>query len=52
LLYVNLMQGTPLSDLPIIKSEKPVIGINLSAARRYNIPISEEIIERANVVIP
>jgi len=52
LLYVNLMQGTPLSDLPIIESEKPVIGINLSAASRYNISISPEIIERANVVIP
>jgi len=52
LLYVNLMQGTPLSDLPIIKPEKPVIGINLSTARQYNISISQEVIERADKVIP
>jgi serine/threonine protein kinase len=51
LLYVNLMQGTPLSDLPIIIPEKPVIGINLSAARQYNISISPEVIERADLVI-
>lgn len=52
LLYVNLMQGTPLSDLPIINPEKRIIGINLSAARRYNISISQEVIERADKVIP
>jgi len=51
LLYVNLMQGTPLSDLPIIIPEKRIIGINLSAARRYNISISQEVIESADKVI-
>jgi ABC-type uncharacterized transport system substrate-binding protein len=51
LLYVNLMQGTVLSELPIIKPEKTIIGINLSAACRYNISISREVIDRANAVI-
>jgi hypothetical protein len=52
LLYVNLMQGTPLSDLPIIIPERRIIGINLAAARRYNISVPQELIERANTIIP
>jgi serine/threonine protein kinase len=51
LLYVNLMQGTPLSDLPIIIPENTTIGINLSVARQYNISISQEVIDRADRVI-
>ncbi|MDQ3820550.1 MAG: hypothetical protein M3362_23105, partial [Acidobacteriota bacterium] len=51
LLYPNLMSGTALSDLPIIIPQKGIIGINLSAARRYNISISPAAVERADRVI-
>ena len=51
LLYVNLTQGTPLSDLPIIIPEKTIIGINLLAARQYNISISQEVIDKADEII-
>ena len=51
LLYPNLMQGKALSDLPIVVPQKFKIGVNLAAARQYNITVSQTAIERADTVI-
>ena len=45
------LRGTALHDFPILKAQEPVVGVSLSAARKYNISIPQEIVDRAYSVI-
>ena len=45
------LRGKALSDFPILRVNNPVIGVSLKAARKYDVTISREIIEKAHSVI-
>lgn len=47
----NLLEGKALCDLPIFYPTQYVTGLNLQAARRYGISVSESAIEEAQEVI-
>jgi putative ABC transport system substrate-binding protein len=47
----NLIQGVALCDLPILVPTEPAIGVNLKAARRFGITVSQQAIDRAQRVV-
>jgi ABC-type uncharacterized transport system substrate-binding protein len=47
----NLLKGTALHDVPVLYPNRVVTGINLRAARRYGISISQVAIDDAQVVV-
>ena len=45
------LEGTAFSEIPILRSKKPVIGVSLKAARKYGITIPSNIVDKADSVI-
>jgi ABC-type uncharacterized transport system substrate-binding protein len=50
-LYVNLIQGKALSDMPITGENRPTTAVNLLVARKYGITISQKTVKNADKVI-
>lgn len=51
ILFPNLVNNVSLSDLPIKQTEEAWIGINLVAARKHNITVSDDTVRKASLVV-